>query len=160
MNIYLYGVPNLFKVSDSLYRSAQPSPEGMRNLQEFGIKTIINLRWLHSDSDETEGTQLRVVKIHEKAWHMEDEDVILFLRLLEMPWGPFLVHCQHGADRTGCMVAMYRMVVQGWKREEAIREMKGGGFGYHDIWSNIPRYLKHANIGKIRNELLNKGGSK
>ena len=159
--IAMPGVPNLFRVSDSLYRSAQPTSEGMRNLQAFGIKTVINLRWLHSDSDELVNSGLLHDEHHMTAWRIGDEDAIWFLDLVATPEGaPFLVHCQHGADRTGCMVAMYRMVVQGWPRGEAIREMKAGGFGYHEIWANIPRYLKHADIGKIRSELSTKGGRK
>ena len=46
------GVPNLHKVSDKLYRSAQPTAEGMTNLVALGIKTVVNLRDNHSDSDE------------------------------------------------------------------------------------------------------------
>ncbi len=46
------GVPNLHKVSDELYRSAQPTAEGMTNLVALGIKTVVNLRDNHSDSDE------------------------------------------------------------------------------------------------------------
>jgi hypothetical protein len=48
----LAGVPNLHKVSDKLYRSAQPTAEGMTNLVALGIKTVVNLRDNHSDSDE------------------------------------------------------------------------------------------------------------
>ena len=48
----LAGVPNLHKVSDRLYRSAQPTAEGMTNLVALGIKTVVNLRDNHSDSDE------------------------------------------------------------------------------------------------------------
>ena len=47
--VMLAGVPNLHKVSDSLYRSAQPSAEGMRNLKQMGLQTILNLRSFHSD---------------------------------------------------------------------------------------------------------------
>ena len=47
------GVPNLHKVSDRLYRSAQPTAEGMTNLVVLGVKTVVNLRDNHSDSDET-----------------------------------------------------------------------------------------------------------
>ena len=47
--------------------------------------------------------------------------------------GPVLVHCLHGSDRTGTIVAMYRIVEQGWTREAAIAEMTGGGYGYHAV---------------------------
>ena len=50
--VSLSGVPNLHKVSDDLYRGAQPTAEGVENLRKMGIKTIVNLRRLHSDRDE------------------------------------------------------------------------------------------------------------
>jgi hypothetical protein len=56
------------------------------------------------------------------------------------------------------MVAMYRMIAQDWPREKAIREMEYGGFGYHTIWQNIPKYLEQVDLGKIRSELQTKGG--
>ena len=64
--------------------------------------------------------------------------------------GPFLVHCRHGADRTGVACAMFRIVEQGWSRVDAIREMKDGGFGFHPLWKNIPRYLEKVDVAKIR----------
>lgn len=153
--IEMCGVPNLFKVNEVLYRSAQPTHTGMHNLEEFGIKTVINLRWLHSDKDELEGTTLLYETCSAKAWHIEDEDVIWFLNLItNLECGaPFLVHCQHGADRTGCMVAMYRIIAQGWTKEEALQELEEGGFGYHTIWQNIPKYIKRVDIDKIKREL-------
>ena len=45
--------------------------------------------------------------------------------------GPFFVHCQHGSDRTGVCIAAYRIVVQGWTKQDAIREMTGGNYGFH-----------------------------
>jgi len=50
--IQMKGAPNLHKVSDTLYRSAQPSAEGISNLKAMGIETIVNLRSFHSDRDE------------------------------------------------------------------------------------------------------------
>ena len=55
---------------------------------------------------------------------------------------PVLVHCQHGADRTGSMCALYRIMRQGWKVEDAITEMKDGGYGYHSIWCHLPRFIR------------------
>ncbi|HEX7917405.1 hypothetical protein [Rudaea sp.] len=51
-----------------------------------------------------------------------------------------LIHCWHGADRTGVVCAAYRMVVQGWSKADARAEMFDGGFGYHAVWRNIPAY--------------------
>jgi protein tyrosine/serine phosphatase len=63
---------------------------------------------------------------------------------------PVLVHCQHGADRTGTMCALYRVAVQNWKKEEALREMTQGGFGFHEIWENLPVWFEKLDIKAIK----------
>ena len=149
--IQLPGVANLYKINDSLYRSEQPTKQGMNNLQEIGITTIINLRALHSDRDGIEGTKLLNKELSVKTWHIEDEDVIRFLRIIRKKEnGPFLVHCKHGADRTGVMIAMYRIVEQGWSKDEAIKEMVNGGYGFHPIWLNIIYYVKNMDVDRIK----------
>jgi protein tyrosine/serine phosphatase len=145
-------VPNFYKINDNLYRSAQPTEVGMAELREIvGIKTIINLRTLHSDSDEIGSTGLLNERLHVKAWHIEDEDVIKVMRILSHKEnGPFLIHCQHGSDRTGVMCAMYRILYQEWTKEEAIDEMVNGGYGFHPLWDNIIKYIQEADIGKLQ----------
>ena len=145
-------VPNFYMLNDNLYRSGQPTEVGMVQLREIaGIKTIINLRTFHSDSDEIGSTGLLNDRLHVKAWHIEDEDVIKVMKdLSHGEKGPFLIHCQHGADRTGVMCAMYRILNQGWTKEEAIDEMVNGGYGFHPLWSNIITYIQSADIEKLR----------
>jgi protein tyrosine phosphatase (PTP) superfamily phosphohydrolase (DUF442 family) len=145
------GIPNIHKVSDTLYRSAQPSAEGMKNLKAMGIKTVINLRSFHSDRDEIGNTGLAYEHIHMKAWHAEEEDAVKFLQIVTNPKRcPVLVHCQHGADRTGTMCALYRVAVQGWTKEEALKEMTEGGFGFHGIWDNLTRWINGIDIEGIK----------
>lgn len=149
----LTGVPNLHRVSPTLYRSAQPSTEGMRNLKSLGIRTVVNLRTFHSDREETGGLGLNTEHIYMKTWHPEEEDVVRFLRVATDPdRAPVLVHCQHGADRTGAMSAVYRVLVQGWNREEALREMTEGGFNFHEIWINLLPWINGLDLEKIRRE--------
>ncbi len=144
------GVPNLFRVSDDLYRSAQPTAEGMRNLKRLGITTIVNLRSFHSDRDEIGDTGLAYEHIYMKAWHPERKEAVRFLQIVSDPKRtPVLVHCQHGADRTGTMVAIYRVAVQGWTKEEAIREMTEGGYGFHAIWANLPDWIRDLDIDAV-----------
>lgn len=143
--IALAGVPNLHKVSDGLYRSAQPTSEGMANLAAMGIKTVVNLRDRHSDLDEIGDLPLQTRRIDIFTARMKDEYVKEFLSIVDDPNNaPVLVHCQHGADRTGTMCAMYRILRQGWTPDEAIEEMKNGGYNYHSIWSNIPRFIRKS----------------
>lgn len=151
--VKLGGVPNLYRVSDELYRGDQPSPQGMQNLKQLGLKTIINLRSFHSDRDEISETGLAYEHIFMKAWHPEEEDVVRFLKIATDPKrAPVLVHCQHGADRTGALIAVYRIAVQGWSKAEAIREMTEGGFGFHQIWGNLPKWIQKLNIDSIKRQ--------
>ena len=151
--ISINGVPNLHKVSDTLYRSAQPTAEGMANLKAIGIKTIINLRSFHSDQDEIENKGLDYEHIYMKAWHPEIKEAVKFLKIVTDPKrSPVLVHCQHGADRTGTMCALYRVTVQGWTKEEALREMREGGFGFHEVWINLPKWFEKLDIEAIKKQ--------
>jgi protein tyrosine/serine phosphatase len=127
----------------------------MKNLKKFGIKTIINLRAFHSDTDEIIGTGLLDEELSVKTWHIEDEDVIRVLRIVrEKENGPFLIHCQYGSDRAGVMSAMYRIVEQGWSKDEALEEMVYGGYGFHSMWLNIIHYVKNVDIEKIKRALV------
>jgi protein tyrosine phosphatase (PTP) superfamily phosphohydrolase (DUF442 family) len=152
-SITVDGVPNLHQVSTNLYRSAQPTAQGIYNLKQIGIKTIVNLRSFHSDRDEIGSIDIGYEHIYMKAWHPEQEEIIRFLKIVTNPnQSPVLVHCQHGADRTGTMCALYRIVVQDWSKEEAIREMTEGGFGFHEIWKNLPVWINELDILAIKEE--------
>ena len=88
-----------------------------------------------------------------KAWHAEHEDVVRFLRIVADPARqPVFVHCQHGADRTGMMTAIYRIAVQGWSKEDAIAEMTEGGFGFHSIWTNLVEYVRKLDVDRLKRE--------
>lgn len=157
------GLPNLHRVNAALYRSAQPSKAGFVFLStqprltdsDRPIKTILSLRAFNDDDTLVPSASiLRLEQIRFKTWHPENEDVVRFLRLATATnLQPVLVHCQHGADRTGTMVAIYRIVIDGWTREQAIDEMVNGGYGYHAIWRNLPRYIEKLDIAAIQAEL-------
>jgi protein tyrosine/serine phosphatase len=148
----LAGLRNFAKVSDVLYRGAQPTQEGFRTLKAMGVKTVINLRAAHSDRDKLAGTGLNYVHIRAKAWHPETEDVLKALRVILDPANqPVFVHCQHGADRTGMIIASYRMVEQGWKREEAAKELPN--FHFHPVWTEITGYLASFDREEVKKRL-------
>jgi protein tyrosine/serine phosphatase len=152
--VELEGAPNLHRVSDDLYRSAQPTAEGMKALKKMGIRTIVSLRYFRSDRDEIGTTALDYVRIPIQAFRMKDDHIIRFLNVvLDTGKTPVLVHCKHGADRTGTACAAYRMIVQGWTREEAIREMKKGEYGFHKIFGNVIKYLEELDVEKMRKKV-------
>jgi protein tyrosine/serine phosphatase len=158
--IQLPGVPNLHRITPTLYRSEQPSALGMRNLEKLGIRTVINLRAFSNDDDEVRGTALHTERTRILTWDIDDHHVIEVMRMLRKPEnGPFLIHCKHGADRTGLMTAMYRILEQGWTPDDALRELTDGGYGYHSIWSNIQRYVRSADVDKLRAAIDSPNGS-
>jgi hypothetical protein len=161
------GLPNLHRVSATLYRSAQPTSEGFAFLAtrpslssgDAPIKTVLSLRAFNDDAPlVSPSSTLRLEQIRFKTWHPEDEDVIKFLRIATSPaLQPVLVHCQHGSDRTGTMVAIYRIVVQGWTKEQATEEMIRGGFGFHPLWQNLLRYIDGLDVHAIKAQLARQG---
>ncbi len=145
------GLPNLHKVTENLYRGAQPSAEGFWQLKQMGVKTVVNLRSFHSDRDELGETGLAYEHIYMKTWHPEDEEVVRFLQIvMDRDRTPVFVHCQQGADRTGLMCAVYRVAMCGWTKEEAIEEMTSDEFGFHGIWDNLADYLKELDIEELK----------
>ena len=151
--LYRKGLPNLHQVTPTLFRGAQPSAVGMRQLKAMGVKTVVNLRSFNSDREELGDTGLAYEHILMKAWHPEREDIIRFLQITtDTNRQPVFVHCQHGADRTGLMCAVYRVAVCGWTKAEAIREMTQGGFGHHTIWTNLVKFIQDLDIDAIKKE--------
>ena len=147
------GTSNLHKVSETLYRSAQPTAEGFRSLKDLGITTIVNLRSYHSDRQEIGTTGLAYEHIYMKAWHPERKEIVRFLQIATDPKRtPVLVHCQHGSDRTGAIVAAYRIVVEGWSKDAAIAEMTSEDFGFHGVWTNLPTWIGDLDVEGIRKE--------
>lgn len=149
------GLPNLHKVSDDLYRGAQPTAEGMKQLQAMGIKTVISLRDLHTDHDELKGTDLKHFEIPmNAAFNPKSEQVAEFFRIVGDPANrPVFVHCEHGSDRTGTMCALYRIAAQDWTPNQARAEMTRGGFGFHSIpWQHFADYIGKINAPALRQQ--------
>ena len=145
------GLQNLFKINAGLYRGAQPTAEGIKELKKLGVKTIIGLRASHTDGDILGDSKIAFEHIPMKTWHPEEEDVVRFLQIVtDKTRQPVFVHCQHGADRTGTMCAIYRVAVDGWTKQQAIDEMTKDGFGFHSTWTNLPKFIESLDIKKIK----------
>jgi protein tyrosine/serine phosphatase len=124
-------VPNFHRVDAQLYRGGQPTAEGFRRLADLGVKTVISLRaYGHTARREqverrmVESLGMRWVSMPMRMyWRPSDEQVRAFLTLTGAAGdGPAFVHCQHGEDRTGSLVAVYRVARQGWAPERAYSE--------------------------------------
>lgn len=96
----LTGISNFYQVTTNLYRGAQATPEGFKNLKAIGIKTVINLRAWHSDKDKVAGMGMKSVRFEMEPWHAEENDVVKFLKLVTDTNNlPAFVHCERGTAR-------------------------------------------------------------
>jgi protein tyrosine/serine phosphatase len=145
---------NFHQLDAKVYRSAQPGRKGCRSLQQLGIRNVLNLRNYHSDSDEAKGLGMRLFRVKMEAGDIKVQDVVTALRIIRESEGPILIHCWHGSDRTGLISAMYRIVFQNWSKEDAIDELKNGGYGYHPMYGNIPAFIKDADIDQIKKQVF------
>jgi len=151
------GLPNFYQVSEFLYRGAQPTSEGFQQLDKMGIKTVISLRHFHSDKELIKGLSLQYEPIPFNTWNPKEEYVVKFIDIVKDKNNhPIFVHCQHGADRTGTMIAIYRIVFEDWDTEKAIKEMTEGPFGYHSIWTHLPPYIRSLDIEKYKKMIEDK----
>ncbi|WP_346766930.1 protein-tyrosine phosphatase family protein [Wielerella bovis] len=148
---------NLYQVDDKLFRSEQLVAEDKLAVQSLGIKSIINLRFFNRRGNEKlfTGDDIELLNRPLLTWDVKPAQIAHILWTIEQQQkkGAVLVHCYHGADRTGTVIGMYRIIYQGWTIEAAKREMQQGGFGYHSIWKNLERLFTEENVQKVRVEL-------
>ena len=147
------GAPNLYRITPLLYRAAQPTAQGFRGLADLRVKTVISMRQMVDDTALAAGTGLVLHRVPMKSRFVGEDDgarIVAVLRLIEggMAAGPVLFHCHHGADRTGAVCAVYRMVYQGWTHAAALDELLHGGYGFHTVWQNIPRYVAGVDVAQ------------
>lgn len=139
------GVPNFGKVTPTLYRGGQPSKEGFETLARMGIAIVVNTS--RSKREEKLVKKLGMIYVT-IPWHCpfpRDEVFARFLRITKENRGSkIFVHCRLGDDRTGMMIAAYRMGVQHWSAEEAMQEMHQFGYGgiHHLLCPGLGRYEK------------------
>ncbi len=137
--LHLTGVPNAGKISDVLYRGAQPKEVGFSELKLLGITTIVDLRGedrekIAWERKHAESLGMRFVHIPVSGWSPPtDEQVVQFLSLFRNePGQKVFVHCRFGDDRTGVFTAAYRMAFENWTAEQAMKEMYF--FGFNGFW--------------------------
>lgn len=137
--LHIAGIPNAGKVTDALYRGAQPGENGLASLRAVGITTIVDLRGedrerIEWERQRAESLGMRFVNIPVSGWSPPtDEQLVQFLSLFRgNSKQKIFVHCRFGDDRTGVFIAAYRMALEKWPADQALKEMYF--FGFNGFW--------------------------
>lgn len=147
-------IENFYKIDDGVYRSGQPTAEAFKEMEQMGIKEILNLRNFHSDKDEAKGTNLKLNRVAMNAHDSDWDELVEAMRIIKNRKGPIVIHCWHGSDRTGLTVALYRILFQNWPKEEALDELENGGYGYHTIYGNIKTFIRNFDVEEFKKEVM------
>jgi protein tyrosine/serine phosphatase len=137
--------PDIYRINESIYRGNQP--RDFVRLREMGIKTVLDLRGgaIHAPKERklVEAAGMEYVPIGLSGFFPPTKKQMSeILALLEdHSRGPVFVHCRRGADRTGVVIACYRMAHDHWTNEQAIREAREQGFSRAEIL--MRRYLRN-----------------
>jgi protein tyrosine/serine phosphatase len=138
----LPGLKNVGRVSPLIFRGAQPAPQGYATLKKMGIRTVLNLRTSVSERQQVEAAGMRSVEIPIKMSGGVTRDKInRIVAIMADPNNqPVFVHCKLGKDRTGVVMAAYRMKVDGWPLTLAESEMES--FGFNEVWINLKSFIR------------------
>ena len=139
------GISNFGEVTPTLLRGAQPTQQGFEALAKMGVDLVVDARGDRTNSEGKEVNRLgmKYVAIPWRCPSPQDDVFARFLTLLqENPGKKVFVHCRQGADRTGMMIASYRMAVEGWSADDAMLEMRHFGFtfAHHLMCPSLARY--------------------
>jgi protein tyrosine phosphatase (PTP) superfamily phosphohydrolase (DUF442 family) len=138
-------IANFGKINDSLFRGAQPDKAGIESLKRLGVKLIVNLR-MPGDIWTPEEALARSCGIDYTNFPLSGlgrpkvEQVAKVLSLIQSFPSPVFVHCQHGCDRTGTIIACYRIEHDKWSSSDALREARL--YGMSRLERGMRRYVE------------------
>ena len=139
------GIPNFHQVNERIYRGAQPTDDAWPNLARFGVKTVIDLRRPeeHSITAEAKAVTdagMRYVNIPINGFDTPSPEVVA--RVLEQldSGDSVFVHCKLGMDRTGTVVAAYRISRDRWDNRKAADEAMACGLHWYEF--GMKRFIR------------------
>ena len=137
-------IPNFHQVNDHVYRGGQPEPQAWPALAKMGIKTVIDLRREdeHSTAAEAQAVKaagMNYVNVPMKGVVSPTHDQIAKVLSVFDSGEPVFVHCKRGADRTGTVIACYRIKHDAWQRQQALQEAKSLGMGLMQL--GLKKYI-------------------
>ena len=143
------GIVNFGKVNDSLYRGAQPDALGIKNLKKLGVKTILNLRmgdeaWKGEEAEAAANGIVYTNMPMDGITRPTHEQIAKALAIIDSLPSPVFVHCKHGCDRAGTIIACYRIRHDRWSNASALQEAEHYGISWF-AWG-MRKYI--AEFGK------------
>jgi protein tyrosine phosphatase (PTP) superfamily phosphohydrolase (DUF442 family) len=137
-------IQNFDVVDAHLCRGAQPNAAGLEALAKSGVTLVLNLRRGDTWLDEWRvcnslGMDYKEVGLSGVV-SPKQSDLRRIVRMIDEHTGKVFVHCQFGCDRTGVVVACYR-IGRGMSPEEAYKDARFHGFspiftGFRDVILN------------------------
>jgi protein tyrosine/serine phosphatase len=145
------GLPNFHTTVPGIYRGGAPTVQGLKRLKAMGVHTIIDLRIAPKTVRKEEilarsmGFQWINLPMGSDAPTPREVSTLL-ATLKRAPQQSVYVHCQHGADRTGCMIGIWRVTQQGWSYPRAFAEMRR--YGFNPRWTHLSNAVLQSQSGR------------
>ena len=138
-------IANFHVVSEQIWRGGRPDYYDLKNLHDRGYKTIINIEnrqnFVESERRNAERMGLQFISIPmDEDLVPNNQDIEKLLQLLsDKSNQPIFIHCFHGQDRTGLVIGLYRVLIEGWDAKAAHDEMLQ--LGFHTKFINMENYF-------------------
>ena len=133
--INVSGVPNFHQVTEHIFRGGQPDSRGWSALARLGVKKVIDLRRPGEHSTTAESLEVVSAGMRYVNFPMDgfatptSAQMQVPVALLD-DGEPVFVHCKRGCERTGTVIAAYRISRQGWENDKALTEANQNGLAW------------------------------